>query len=84
VERLEELVPELCSVQWDVFYFGLHLVEDGGPVTPNLGRVKTGFHAHAYAVQRRAIPRLIEVIDRRRPCTNPANWPPLRNFTRKR
>jgi tetratricopeptide (TPR) repeat protein/GR25 family glycosyltransferase involved in LPS biosynthesis len=61
---MERIVPQLAVVGWDVFYLGLHLMEDGGPISANLGRVGKGFHAHAYAVTRRAIPRLIDYIDR--------------------
>jgi len=63
-EWMRKIVPQLRSVAWDVFYFGLKLEEDGGPVTENLGKVKEGFHTHAYAVTRRAMPLLIDSIDR--------------------
>ncbi|MDB5293136.1 MAG: Flp pilus assembly protein TadD [Phycisphaerales bacterium] len=61
---MARIVPQLSVAGWDVFYLGLHLIEDGGPVAANLGRVQKGFHAHAYGVTRKAIPRIIDYIDR--------------------
>jgi len=60
---LQRLIPQLESVPWEMFYFGLHLADDGGPLTENLGRVITGFHTHAYAVTGAAMPKLIANID---------------------
>jgi tetratricopeptide (TPR) repeat protein len=62
-DRLTDLLPQLQELPWDIFYLGLHLAEDGEPISANLGRVKRGFHAHAYAVTGRAIPRLLAIID---------------------
>ncbi len=63
-EWIEKMRPQLESTDWDLFYLGLHLVESAGWVADNLGRVKRGYHSHAYAVRRTAIPRLIACIDR--------------------
>jgi len=60
---MQRLIPQLESVPWDMFYFGLHLAEDGGPVTENLGKVLTGFHTHAYAVTAAAMPKLMATIE---------------------
>jgi Flp pilus assembly protein TadD/GR25 family glycosyltransferase involved in LPS biosynthesis len=62
-ERLAHLLPQLQSHPWDVFYFSLQLVEDGGPLTEDLGKVNLGFQTHAYAVTRRAIPVVLGLID---------------------
>ena len=61
---LPPIADQLRQVEWDLFYLGLHLTIDGGPVTLNLGRVAHGYHAHAYVVQRHAVPRLLNWIDR--------------------
>ena len=47
---------------WDMFYMGLHLRKSLGRLSCHLGQVGTGYHAHAYAVSRRAVPRLIRSI----------------------
>ena len=44
-------VPGLRGIEWDVFYFGLHLLEAGGRVSEDLGIVRRSFHTHAYAVR---------------------------------
>lgn len=62
-EWMRTLVPQLSSLPWDIFFFGLRLDEDGGRVAENLSRVKKSFHAHAYAVQREAIGRVVSFID---------------------
>lgn len=64
MEWLDRIMPQLDAIAWDVFYLGVHLMEDGGPITENLGRVGRGHHTHAYAVTRMAIPKLIACIDR--------------------
>ncbi|HZL38148.1 MAG TPA: glycosyltransferase family 25 protein, partial [Tepidisphaeraceae bacterium] len=63
-EWMERMIPQLRAAAWDVFYLGLHLMEDGGAITENLGRVRRGHHLHAYAVTAAAIPKLIACIDR--------------------
>jgi tetratricopeptide (TPR) repeat protein len=60
---LAKMKPQLQALSWGVFYLGVHLVEDGGAISENLGRVGRGFHAHAYAFAREAIPKLLKVID---------------------
>lgn len=60
---MDRILPQLRSVAWDIFYLGLHLVESGGLVSENLGRVKQGHHTHAYAVSRPAAERLIDLIE---------------------
>jgi hypothetical protein len=62
-ERMALIVPQLRGMEWDVFYFGLHLLEAGGRVSEDLGTVQRSFHAHAYAVSRRAVPAMIEIIE---------------------
>jgi tetratricopeptide (TPR) repeat protein len=62
-DRLAHLLPQLQSCPWDIFYLGLQLVEDGGPVTGGLGKVSVGLQTHAYAVTRSAIPMLLNAID---------------------
>jgi len=62
-ERMARIVPQLQGMEWDVFYFGLHLLEAGGRVSQDLGIVKRSFHSHAYAVSRRAMPAMIEIIE---------------------
>ena len=64
VELMHQVAPELASEPWDIFYMGLHLIHSAGRVTKHLGRVEVGFHAHAYAVSRNAVPRLLECIER--------------------
>ena len=56
-------MPQLASVPWDVSYLGLRVDRAGERFGPNLRRVERGFHAHAYAVARRAIPKLVAIID---------------------
>jgi hypothetical protein len=62
-ERMARIVPQLRQMEWDVFYFGLHLLEAGGRASEDLGAVKRSFHAHAYAVSGRAMPAMIEIIE---------------------
>jgi hypothetical protein len=62
-ERMARIVPRLRGIDWDVFYFGLHLLEAGGRISEELGIVRRSFHAHAYAVSRRALPAMIEMIE---------------------
>jgi tetratricopeptide (TPR) repeat protein len=63
-EWMRRIVPQLDATPWDVFYLGLRLEEAGDRYGENLLQVRRGFHTHAYAVARRAIPRLIATIDR--------------------
>lgn len=60
---MRRIVPQLTAIPWDVFYLGLHLMDAGECKGENLLRVERGFHAHAYAVSRPSIPRLIAAID---------------------
>jgi len=60
---MKQVASDLISHSWDLFYMGLHLIRAGGRVTRRLGRVKHGFHAHAYAVNKPAIPRLLACIE---------------------
>ena len=60
---MRQIVPQLRRLVWDVFYLGLHLETAGEKLAPNLLEVKCGFHTHAYAVSRQAMPRLIRYID---------------------
>jgi tetratricopeptide (TPR) repeat protein len=62
-ERMARIVPQLRGMEWDVFYFGLHLLEAHRRVSEDLAIVKRSFHAHAYAVSRRAMPAMIEIIE---------------------
>jgi GR25 family glycosyltransferase involved in LPS biosynthesis len=62
-ELMATIAPQLASEQWDIFYMGLHLIRSSGRVARNLGRVEEGFHAHAYAVSKRAVPTLIAIIE---------------------
>jgi GR25 family glycosyltransferase involved in LPS biosynthesis len=62
-ELMEQIAIDLAVHPWDVFYMGLHLIRSGGRTTRHLGRVRIGFHSHAYAVCRTAIPRLLECIE---------------------
>lgn len=68
-ELMGTIAPELASQRWDIFYMGLHLISSSGRVTRHLGKVETGFHAHAYAVSRHAVPTLIAMIEKM--LTNP-------------
>jgi len=60
---MQRIVPQLREVSWDVFYLGLRLEKGSERCGPNLLRVERGFHAHAYAIARRAIPKLVAIID---------------------
>jgi glycosyl transferase, family 25 len=62
---MQTISAELDEVPWDVFYLGLHLVRAGARLGPHLGRVKSGFHAHAYAVKHSSLERLTRVIEQR-------------------
>ena len=62
-ERMARIVPQLRGIEWDVFYFGLHLLEAGGRASEELGVVRRSFHAHAYAVSKRALPAMVEIIE---------------------
>src|SRR5207244_2052538 len=55
-EWMAVIAPQLATQSWHMFYLGLHLAESSGRITENVGRVKSGCHAHAYAVSRHAIP----------------------------
>jgi len=63
-ECLRKIVPQLQNLDWDVFYLGLHLEVPGPRRGDNLLEVRRGYHTHAYAVARKAMPRLIAHIDR--------------------
>jgi tetratricopeptide (TPR) repeat protein len=63
MERMARIVPRLRGIEWDVFYFGLQLLEASGRISKELGIVKRSFHAHAYAVSGPAIPAIIEIIE---------------------
>jgi GR25 family glycosyltransferase involved in LPS biosynthesis len=60
---LRRIVPQLREVEWDVFYLGLHLEQAGRRLGDNLLEVRRGYHTHAYAIARKAMPRLITYID---------------------
>lgn len=60
---MRRIVRQLKEIPWDIFYLGLHLVDSGEHCGENLLRVHRGYHTHAYAVARPAIPRLIAAID---------------------
>jgi Flp pilus assembly protein TadD len=62
-ELVRKIVPQLGQIAWDIFYLGLHLEAGGNKVGANLLEVKRGYHAHAHAVARKAMPRLIAYID---------------------
>jgi hypothetical protein len=59
-----KIVPQLDCLAWDVFYMGCHLHDSRGMVGKNLGLLGEAFHAHAYAVQAKAIPKMIACIER--------------------
>jgi GR25 family glycosyltransferase involved in LPS biosynthesis len=63
-EWMQKIVPQLAPLPWDLFYPGLHLVKAGRRCGENLLEVKQGYHTHAYAVSRKAIPWLIAHADR--------------------
>jgi Flp pilus assembly protein TadD/GR25 family glycosyltransferase involved in LPS biosynthesis len=63
-EWMRNIVHQLQKIPWDIFYLGLHLEAGGNKVGANLLEVKRGYHTHAYAVARKAMPRLIAHIDR--------------------
>ena len=63
-EWMRRIVTQLDAIPWDVFYLGLRLEEAGDRCGENLLQVRRGFHTHAYAVARQAIPRLMATIDR--------------------
>ena len=60
---MRQIVPQLEGVPWDLFYLGLRVDWAGERCGPNLRRVERGFHTHAYAVARRATPKLVAIID---------------------
>jgi GR25 family glycosyltransferase involved in LPS biosynthesis len=62
-ECMAKITPSLETLQWDVFYLGLHLRHGYGRLTEHIGRVGAAFHAHAYVVTKSAIPRLLRFID---------------------
>lgn len=62
-ELMAWISTELASEPWDIFYMGLHLISSQGRVSKHLGRVGHGYHAHAYGVCGKAIPRLLKCID---------------------
>ena len=64
MDWLSRIVPQLQSVPWDLFYLGVNLVERGEQLGANLWRVNRGYHAHAYAVSRKAMRRVIDHADR--------------------
>lgn len=62
-DLMEEMASDLISQAWDIFYMGINLIHSGARITEHLGRVRYGFHAHAYAVNKHAIPRLLTCIE---------------------
>jgi GR25 family glycosyltransferase involved in LPS biosynthesis len=61
---MRRTVPQLVSFSWDVFYLGSHVVRGARTASDNLIQVFEGHHTHAYAVSRKAVPRLIHHIER--------------------
>jgi len=58
-----EISKECTDQEWDILYLGLHLRKSDGRLSRHLGRVKNGFHSHAYAVSKRGLPRIEASID---------------------
>jgi GR25 family glycosyltransferase involved in LPS biosynthesis len=61
-EWMEPISRQLRDLDWGIFYCGLNLIEGGRRVSANLGTVRLGYHTHAYAVRRSAIPQVLEYI----------------------
>jgi len=62
-DLMEKIASDLTYQPWDIFYMGINLIHSGARITEHLGRVRYGFHAHAYAVNKHAVPRLLTCIE---------------------
>ncbi len=61
---MKEVASQLAGRHWDILFLGLHLISSRGRISNNLGTVGRSFHAHAYAISKSAIPRMLTSIER--------------------
>ena len=60
---MRRIVPQLAEVSWDILYLGSHVIRSARTGSANLIQVLEGYHTHAYAVSRRAVPSLVRHIE---------------------
>lgn len=61
-KHMPVMIEQLARIDWDIFYMGLKK-DKSQKISRSLGRVGSGWHAHAYGVSRKAMPKLISHID---------------------
>ena len=50
IEEAQKCVDELKDLEWDIFYFGAHIVEDSIPATENIVKIISAWGAHCYVI----------------------------------